>query len=79
MHEAADLQSDLRRAGIEPYGWIINASLSRSGTHDPVLARRAALELHHIHQVQTELAARTWLLPWLPEPISTEILARPTR
>ena len=27
VHEAERLQSDLRRAGIEPFGWIINASL----------------------------------------------------
>ena len=64
VHEAAELQTDLQRAGIQPYGWVINASLSRSGTHDPVLARRAALEHRHIQQVQTELATRTWLVPW---------------
>jgi arsenite-transporting ATPase len=26
--EASALQDDLRRAGIEPYGWAINASLA---------------------------------------------------
>ena len=69
VHEAAELQTDLRRAGIEPYGWVINASLSRSGTHDPVLARRAALEIRHIEQVKTELATRSWLVPWLVHPV----------
>ena len=39
--EAAMLQDDLRRAGIEPFGWVINASLTGSGTHDPVLLARA--------------------------------------
>ena len=68
VQEAAELQADLQRAGIEPYGWVINASLSRSGTRDPVLARRAVLEHRHIRRVQTELAARTWLLPWLADP-----------
>ena len=47
VHEAASLQADLRRAGIEPQGWIINQSLTGSGTTDPVLAaagdRRTAL------------------------------------
>ena len=42
VNEAAELQVDLRRAGIEPFGWIINASLATSGTRDPVLRRRAA-------------------------------------
>jgi len=77
VQEAAELQADLRRAGIEPYGWVINASLSHSGTHDPVLARRAALEHRHIHRVQSELAARTWLLPWLADANSTTALAAP--
>ncbi len=79
VQEAADLQADLRRAGIEPYGWVINASLTRSGTRDPILARRAALEHRHLDRVQTELAARTWLVPWLAEPTSATILATPTR
>ena len=26
--EAAELQEDLRRAGIEPFGWVLNASLA---------------------------------------------------
>ncbi|MGZ4683350.1 MAG: hypothetical protein ACXV8G_12900 [Acidimicrobiales bacterium] len=77
VHEAADLQADLQRAGIQPYGWVINASLSRSGTHDPVLARRAALEHSHIRHVQTELATRTWLMPWLAHPTCGEVLAPP--
>ena len=77
VHEAADLQADLQRAGIQPYGWVINASLSRSGTHDPVLARRAALEHSHIRHVQTELATRTWLMPWLAHPTTETVLAAP--
>ena len=42
VSEAAALQDDLRRAGIEPFGWVINASLTGSGTRDPVLLARAA-------------------------------------
>lgn len=62
--EAARLQADLRRAGIEPYGWVINASLAASGTRHAVLARRAALELPEIDRVAATLATRTWLVPW---------------
>ena len=37
VHEANRLQADLRRAGIEPFGWLINASLTTSQTTHPVL------------------------------------------
>ncbi len=66
VQEASELQEDLRRAGIEPYGWVINASLAASTTTDPVLRRRAALELPHISRVRDELAGRAWIIPWDP-------------
>ena len=47
--EASELQDDLRRAGVEPFGWVINASLAAARTRDPLLARRAALEQPHTH------------------------------
>lgn len=77
VQEAAELQADLRRAGIEPYGWVINASLARSGTRDPVLSGRARLEHRHIRRVDTELAARTWLIPWLARPATSRVLTEP--
>jgi hypothetical protein len=64
VHEAAQLQDDLRRADVEPFGWVINASLAASGTTDPVLRRRAILEAPLIDKVRKELAARTWIVPW---------------
>ncbi|TVQ72964.1 MAG: arsenical pump-driving ATPase [Balneolaceae bacterium] len=42
--EAAKLQSDLRRAGIEPWGWIANQSLSATRLSDPLLRQRAVEE-----------------------------------
>ena len=64
VHEAERLQGDLKRAGIEPYGWVVNASLAASGTAHPVLAARARLELPHLRRVVEGLAARVWLIPW---------------
>ena len=64
VSEAAALQDDLRRAGIEPYGWVINASLTASGTHDPLLLARATLERPHLHRVRDQLADRAWIVPW---------------
>ena len=63
VQEATQLQNDLRRAGIDPYGWVINASLAASDTHDPVLQRRAQLEHPRIRQIR-ELANRVWIIPW---------------
>jgi arsenite-transporting ATPase len=63
--EAADLQADLRRAGIEPFGWVLNAVLTGSGTHDPVLSARARLELPQLRRV-SELTDRVWLVPYDP-------------
>lgn len=64
VHEAERLQDDLRRAGIEPYGWVVNASLAASGTRHTLLAARAALETPHLHRVAHTLSARRWLVPW---------------
>jgi arsenite-transporting ATPase len=62
--EAERLQADLRRAGIDAYGWVVNASLAASGTRHPLLAARAALEQRHLARVRDALAARAWLVPW---------------
>lgn len=64
VHEAERLQDELRRAGIEPFGWIVNASLAASGTRHPLLAARAALEASHLARVRDTLASRAWLVPW---------------
>lgn len=40
--EATQLQDDLKRAGIEPWAWVINASLAAAGPTDPLLVQPAA-------------------------------------
>jgi arsenite-transporting ATPase len=65
--EAAQLQADLRRAGIEPFAWVVNASLAAAGPSDPVLIERAAAELEQIETVRSTLAARVAIVPWMPE------------
>ena len=75
VHEAAALQEDLRRARIEPYGWIINQSLLHSGTHDPILQQREAAEIPYLHEVATKHAKRLAHIPWqAEEPIGSEAL-----
>ena len=68
VHEAAQLQRDLRRAEIEPYAWIINQSLAPLPVIDPVLKSRQAAERAFIREVVSEHAARVALVPWQPEP-----------
>ncbi len=57
VQEAERLQEDLRRAGIEPFGWVINASLMAAGTTHPTLRARAAAELTHIDRARRASAA----------------------
>jgi arsenite-transporting ATPase len=75
--EAAQLQDDLRRAGIEPFAWVINASLAAAGPRDPVLLQRASAELDHIRAVQEHRARRVAIVPWaIEEPVGRERLRR---
>jgi len=62
--EAGALRGDLRRAGIEPFAWVINASLAAAGPKDPVLRARAAAELEQIRIVRDRLASRVALVPF---------------
>ncbi len=64
VHEADRLQADLRRAEMEPFGWIINASLATSGTTHPTLRARAAAELTHIERAQKLSSRASWLVSW---------------
>jgi arsenite-transporting ATPase len=57
--EAANLQADLRRAGIEPWAWLINNSLMRSTSTSPLLQQRALNEQQFLAQV-TEQHAKRW-------------------
>lgn len=73
--EAAALQADLRRAGIEPYAWIINSSLAATGSRDPLLRQRIVGELQQIQVVQTQHAKRVAIVPWqLEEPVGPDRL-----
>ena len=77
VHEAAQLQCDLRRAEIEPYAWVINNCLSPLKVTDPLLAERQKHEAKYINEVVTEQATRTALIAWQIEPpVGPEALKR---
>jgi arsenite-transporting ATPase len=68
VSEAGALQDDLRRAGIEPYGLIINKSMAATGTRDPLLRSRLRGERAQIDRVQREFAKRVDLIGFRPAP-----------
>ncbi|WP_317619319.1 arsenical pump-driving ATPase [Laspinema sp. D2d] len=73
--EAANLQADLRRAGIEPWAWVINNSLTVSTTSSPLLKQRATFELTQIEAVKTSYAQRFALVPMqAEEPVGIQAL-----
>ena len=77
VHEAAALQSDLRRARIEPFAWVINQSLVGCGTCDPVLRSREAAEHRYLVEVMEKHARRAAWLPWqAEEPVGPAALGR---
>jgi arsenite-transporting ATPase len=75
--EAANLQADLRRAGIEPWAWIVNGSLAAAAPTSPLLRLRAMAERPQIEAVATRHAARYAVIPLLAEePIGIDRLRR---
>ena len=82
VHEAAALQADLRRAGIEPFAWIVNQSFASDVVRDPGLRERGAREERYLTEVRDHLATRLAWVPWCAEaPVGPDRLlrlARPT-
>ena len=70
VHEALALQADLRRAGIEPAGWIVNQSLAPLSVTDPILDQRRIREFRYIDEVVCQ-GLPTFLIPWQAEPTTT--------
>jgi arsenite-transporting ATPase len=73
--EAANLQADLRRAGIEPWAWVVNNSVAAAHPHAPLLRQRAHNELREIDAVASQHATRYAVVPLLKdEPVGVERL-----
>lgn len=68
VSEAAALQDDLRRAGIEPYGWVVNKSMAATGTRDPLLRSKLKGERTQIERVRSDFAKRVYLLGFRTTP-----------
>ena len=72
--EAKGLEADLRRAGIAPWGYIVNDSLAAADPESPLLRERAASELPLIRKIESE-SPRTAIVPLqAEEPVGVEKL-----
>ena len=77
VSQAAALQEDLRRAGIEPAAWVLNKSLVAAGARDPLLAARLSGERVQMARIADGLASTVYTVPWLPAPpVGAEALGR---
>ena len=75
--EAANLQNDLRRAGIEPWAWIINNSIAATDTQSALLRQRAFNEAGEIEAVAQQHARRYAVVPVLKdEPVGADRLQK---
>jgi arsenite-transporting ATPase len=63
IHEAMQLEEDLARAGIAPFAWVVNQSLTPLEVTDPVLLARRAQEGPHLGELVAH-AGRVVLEPW---------------
>lgn len=75
VHEAAKLQQDLKRAGIDPFAWVINQSLAPLPVTDPVLVSRKQNESRYLTEVAEKHATRYAVIPWqLEAPVGPDHL-----
>ena len=65
--EAVNLQGELRRAGIEPWGWIVNNSIAAADAGSPLLQQRAQNEVSEINAVTHHHTTRYAVVPMLKE------------
>ncbi len=73
IHEAATLQRDLRRAGIEPYAWVMNQTLAALPLTDPGMRQRQQHEKQYLLETRTMHAQRLVFIPWQMQPPSGKI------
>lgn len=78
VHEAAQLQEDLRRAEIEPFAWVVNQCILACATEDPQLQAKGASERPYLREVAEQRAARFAVEAWQAEPLQKRVSFLPT-
>ena len=66
-HEAKDLQEDLKRAGIKPYGWVINRTFALTNTNNNLLCQKALNEIKYIKEIKESLSLKTLIKSWIAD------------
>lgn len=75
--EAVNLQNDLRRAGIEPWAWVVNNSLAAAHPRSPLLIQRANREVPLIAEVRDRHSKRFAMVAMqIQEPVGIERLEK---
>ena len=64
VHEAAQLQDDLARAGITPTAWVVNQSLTPLTVTNPLLVARRNREARYLDEIARQYSKQTFILPW---------------
>jgi arsenite/tail-anchored protein-transporting ATPase len=64
IHEAMQLQHDLRRAEITPFAWIVNQCLAPLTVSDPLLQARQRQEWQQLAKLSAQLGGKLYLAPW---------------
>ena len=71
-HEAKDLQSDLKRAGITPFSWVVNRSFALTKSSNNLLCQKGLNELKYINEIKNDLSSNLVLSPWIAQEINNE-------
>ena len=74
--EAEQLQSDIRRAGIEPWAWVVNQSLTAAHPTSPLLRQRAATERPFLARVAGTSPRRALIALQQDEPTNVHRVRR---
>ena len=78
VHEAAQLQEELQRAGIQPFAWVVNQCLAPLQIHHALLRARQDNEHRFIGEA-CQMTDRFAVVPWLPhEPMQVQGLRQLT-
>ncbi|MFU0831327.1 MAG: Arsenical pump-driving ATPase [Oscillospiraceae bacterium] len=74
VYEAMRLEEDLKRAKIATKWWVINSSMYRTGTTNPILSAKASNEIEWINKVDAHSKGNFAVISWSPDEIKGEKL-----
>ncbi|AGH81481.1 arsenical pump-driving ATPase(arsenite-translocating ATPase) [Psychromonas sp. CNPT3] len=77
IQEALSLQADLQRAGIEPWAWVVNNTLSLHTLKAPLMLQRVAQQQSYINAVKQQHSQKYAIVPLQAiEPVGVNALQK---